>query len=79
MARLGLAHEPVAGRIHNRRRAELVAFYGILDDLEKALSGARKLTACSGRMAWPRRGVYCRGIGGGNLPYRYYRTRKPRN
>ena len=58
MARLGLGHEPVAGRIHDRRRAELVAFYGILDDLEKAVSGARKLAACSGRMGWSRRGVY---------------------
>jgi len=40
------------------RREHLIRFYSILDDLERGLCGARKLTDCSGRMDWPNRGVY---------------------
>lgn len=40
------------------RRDDLVGFYGILDRLEKSIGGERCLAACSGRMDWPRRGVY---------------------
>jgi hypothetical protein len=40
------------------RRDDLVKFYGILDRLEKSIGGERCLAACSGRMDWPRRGVY---------------------
>jgi hypothetical protein len=39
-------------------REHLVTFYSILRDLEAALGGARYLANCSGRMAWPTRGVY---------------------
>jgi hypothetical protein len=40
------------------RLADLVRFYGILAELGTKLRGARKLSECSGRMAWPHRGVY---------------------
>jgi hypothetical protein len=40
------------------RREKLIRFYSILDDLEAAIGGARKLADCSGRMHWPGRGVY---------------------
>ncbi len=40
------------------RRENLITFYSILDDLERNIGGARKLAECSGRMEWPRRGVY---------------------
>lgn len=40
------------------RREDLITFYSILDSLEKNIGGARKLADCSGRMAWPKRGVY---------------------
>jgi hypothetical protein len=43
----------------NAQRLEhLIRFYSILDDLECAIGGARKLADSSGRMEWPRRGVY---------------------
>lgn len=42
----------------NERVAHLRTFYSILADLENKLGGARTLTACSGRLNWPARGVY---------------------
>jgi hypothetical protein len=40
------------------RRDNLLRFYSLLDKLEEAVGGAQTLAACSGRMAWPTRGVY---------------------
>jgi hypothetical protein len=40
------------------RRADIIRFYRILDTLEQCLGGQQRLAECSGRMAWPRRGVY---------------------
>ena len=40
------------------RRDDLVRFYSVIDRLEKRIGGARKLGDCSGRMHWPKRGVY---------------------
>lgn len=40
------------------RREHLVRFYSILDNLQHKIGGARKLADCSGRMDWPKRGVY---------------------
>lgn len=42
----------------DQRRAHLVQLYSILDTLERRIGGQRTLAACSGRLAWPRRGVY---------------------
>src|SRR5689334_15077551 len=42
----------------DQRCADLVRFYSLLGRLEAAVGGARVLAACSGRMDWPRRGVY---------------------
>ena len=42
----------------NERAHHLERFYGLLTGLEKNLGGARKLSHCSGRMDWPRRGIY---------------------
>jgi hypothetical protein len=42
----------------DRRRSDLIRFYALLGILEKKLGGKLKLAACSGKMAWPRRGVY---------------------
>ena len=33
-------------------------FYSILETLEKSLGGARTIAECTGRAAWPRRGLY---------------------
>ncbi len=40
------------------RLADLVRFYEIIDSLSKKIGGPRTLAECSGRMAWPERGVY---------------------
>ena len=40
------------------RLKHLIEFYSILDALERNIGGARNLANCSGRLAWPRRGVY---------------------
>jgi hypothetical protein len=40
------------------RPEHLVRFYSILDTLERNIGGQRKLADCSGRLAWPARGVY---------------------
>ena len=43
----------------NAKRGEhLIRFYSILDPLEKHIGGALTLADCSGRMDWPKRGVY---------------------
>ena len=36
----------------------LQRFYSLLNTLEGQLAGARRLSNCSGRMPWPKRGVY---------------------
>ncbi len=40
------------------RLDDLQRFYSLLFELEESLGGARQLAHCSGRMAWPERGVY---------------------
>lgn len=40
------------------RHEHLVRFYAILNRLERNIGGARRLADCSGRMNWPKRGVY---------------------
>jgi hypothetical protein len=40
------------------RRAHLKKFYSILDKLEHHIGGARTLSACAGKMDWPKRGIY---------------------
>ncbi len=42
----------------SNRREQLIRFYSILNRLEHAIGGARRLADCSGRLAWPTRGVY---------------------
>ncbi len=42
----------------DQRQQHLTQFYRLLAGLEQNLGGARKLSDCSGRMDWPRRGVY---------------------
>ncbi len=48
--------EPIAAIMN--RRSDLLRFYGLLERLEQKVGGMRTLTACSGRIDWPRRGVY---------------------
>ena len=43
---------------HQPQLEHLVRFYSILDSLQHKIGGSRKLADCSGRMVWPRRGVY---------------------
>lgn len=40
------------------RLDDLVRFYSLLDRLGHKVGGAKLLSECSGRMAWPKRGVY---------------------
>ena len=40
------------------RCTNLIRFYSILNDLETAVGGARKLADCWGSMNWPSRVVY---------------------
>jgi hypothetical protein len=42
----------------NERGELLTTFYSLLERLEKSIGGARSLADCSGRMKWPKRGVY---------------------
>lgn len=44
--------------MQRNRLKDLERFYAILDELGRKLRGARMLSACSGRMDWPIRGVY---------------------
>ena len=37
---------------------DIARFYGLLDRLDALVGGTRVLAECSGRMKWPRRGVY---------------------
>ncbi|PYV76318.1 MAG: hypothetical protein DMG96_14410 [Acidobacteria bacterium] len=41
-----------------RRLKDLIHFYSILNQFEKAICAARALADCRGRMKWPSRGVY---------------------
>jgi hypothetical protein len=41
-----------------QRLNHLIRFYSILNALEKNIGGAKTLADCSGRMKWPKRGVY---------------------
>jgi hypothetical protein len=40
------------------RISDLRAFYALLASLAEITGGARRLASCSGRLRWPRRGVY---------------------
>lgn len=40
------------------RREDLTRFYSLLDKLEENIGGSRTLANCSGRLDWPKRGVY---------------------
>ena len=40
------------------RLNHLKQFYSLLNELEVRLSGVRQLSGCSGRVSWPRRGIY---------------------
>lgn len=40
------------------RREDIDRLYGLLEELEKAVGGKRKLEDCTGYMDWPDRGVY---------------------
>src|SRR5262245_49094058 len=40
------------------RLDHLLKFYALLDLLEAKIAGAPTLSACTGRMKWPKRGVY---------------------
>jgi hypothetical protein len=44
--------------LHDDRIKHLREFYSILDALERKSGGSRRLAKCSGRMAWPARGIY---------------------
>lgn len=56
MRSLGL--HGLAKSMSNQRKECLERFYSLLADLERSLGGARRLSACDGRMSWPSRGVY---------------------
>ena len=42
----------------DKRLNDLIRFYSILNQLEKAIGAAGALPDCCGRMKWPSRGVY---------------------
>lgn len=42
----------------DKRPTDVERFYRLMDALERQLGGARRLGDCSGRLNWPRRGVY---------------------
>jgi hypothetical protein len=44
--------------VNDGRLDYLKRFYSILATLEQSMGGARTLADCSGRMDWPKRGVY---------------------
>jgi DNA invertase Pin-like site-specific DNA recombinase len=46
--------ETIAGN----RLEDLKRFYSIIEELERRLSGCRRLTDTNGRMYWPQRGIY---------------------
>jgi len=39
------------------RLEDLIRFYSIVNALESRVGGGRKLSACTGRLDWPKRGV----------------------
>jgi hypothetical protein len=43
---------------HTDRSRDLQKFYNILDILKKKIGGERILKTCTGKMNWPKRGVY---------------------
>lgn len=48
----------VGAKDEGERLEHLRRFYAILDSLEQVLGGTRRLSDCSGALAWPERGVY---------------------
>jgi len=42
----------------HERQKHLKRFYALLATLEERQGGARRLSDCSGRMGWPKRGIY---------------------
>jgi len=46
------------GMMEHQRLEHLRRFYSSIDRLETRIGGARSLVECSGRMDWPKRGVY---------------------
>lgn len=40
------------------RLTDLQRFYSLMEQLEQAVGGCRLLSQCTGRLAWPKRGVY---------------------
>ena len=56
--RVRFVRQSVTTPIGNKRHDDLVTFYEILDKLEKNIGGTRKLADSSGRLIWPKRGVY---------------------
>jgi hypothetical protein len=44
--------------MNSERLGHLIRFYSIIEMLESNIGGAKKLTDFSGRMSWPKRGVY---------------------
>ena len=44
--------------LNDARRADLQTFYSLLDTLARKTNGGRTLLESSGRLHWPRRGVY---------------------
>jgi hypothetical protein len=47
-----------AKKVDTERRGHRITFYATLSRLENILGGAPRLADCSGRMAWPGKGVY---------------------
>jgi hypothetical protein len=47
-----------ANSLVTSRLADLVSFYEILGTLENKIGSPRKLVECSGRLDWPKRGIY---------------------
>lgn len=44
--------------MNDKRLDHLIRFYSLLDTLEQNIDGPKNLADCSGRMDWPKRGVY---------------------
>ena len=52
------ATDPLTESDAAQRLADLERFYAHLEELARRTGGPRRLAECSGRMDWPRRGVY---------------------
>jgi hypothetical protein len=48
----------LSGTLAGSRISNLQKLYGLLGSLAERVGGARTLATCSGRLEWPRRGVY---------------------